>query len=187
MTQNPNTLIVLAVVAIVVVLLIVFAVRASRRRALRNRFGAEYDRAVMERGSEGRAVAALEERQKRVARFRMVELDASQRQNFIDRWRLVQSRFVDDPAAAVTEADDAVVALMQARGYPMSDFDQRAADLSVDHPAVVTNYRNAHAIAVRNRVGQATTEDLRQAMLHYRSLFDDLLTAAPHVVSRHVA
>jgi len=105
----------------------------------------------------------------------MRNLTAEERERFVTEWRLVQARFVDDPKGAVTDADDLVARLMQSRGYPMSDFEQRAADISVDHPRVVDNYRAAHQIALRQRQGQATTEDLRNAIIYYRSLFDELL------------
>jgi hypothetical protein len=149
---------------------------ASRRKAaLRERFGPEYERSVRERGSERAAQAALSEREKRVEKFHIRELDPTERERFDERWHSVQSRFVDDPRGAVLEADDNVQLLMATRGYPMADFDQRAADLSVDHPQVVDNYRLAHSISLRHRRGEANTEDLRQAMIHYRSLFDELL------------
>ncbi len=187
---------ILALTVVVVLLLIgVVAVILQRRKAaLRRRFGPEYDRTVRQRGSEREAQALLQEREQRVEKFHIRQLDAIQRQQYADRWRTVQSRFVDDPKGAVIEADDAVISLMGARGYPMADFEQRAADLSVDHPHVVENYRAAHVIAVRHRQGQATTEDLRQAMIYYRSLFEDLLdgrrpgaVGKPGAIRREVA
>jgi hypothetical protein len=117
----------------------------------------------------------LLEREKRVKEFPIRELKADERERFVTEWRIVQSRFVDDPQGAVAEADLLVDGLMQARGYPTTDFEQRAADISVTHPRVVDNYRAAHQIAVRHREGQASTEDLRNAIIYYRSLFDDLL------------
>lgn len=165
------------IVAAIVVLLVIAIVATTRRRkeALRKRFGTEYERAVRERGSEREAQAVLEQREKRVEKFHIRKLDPTERQRYAERWRVVQSRFVDDPRGAVIDAYETVAALMGARGYPMADFEQRAADLSVDHPHVVDNYRAAHEIAVRHRQGQASTEDLRQAMIYYRSLFEDLL------------
>ncbi len=161
------------VIAIVVAVILVLAaawvfVRKRRTEALRQRFGPEYDRAVREHGA-GRADSVLVEREKRVEKFPIRELVADEREHFVTEWRLVQSRFVDDPKGAVTEADALVSRLMQARGYPMSDFEQRAADLSVDHPRVVEDYRAAHEIALRHRKGQASTEDLRNAIIYYRS------------------
>jgi hypothetical protein len=174
MNVDPKIIaIVVVILAVVVVAALVMAQR--RRAALRQRFGPEYDRAVKERGSERAAQTLLQEREKRVQKFRIRDLDAAERLQHEERWRKVQSRFVDDPRGAVTDADESVGALMSALGYPMSDFDQRAADLSVDHPRVVENYRAAHDIAVRHRQGKASTEDLRRAMIHYRSLFEDLL------------
>ena len=172
--MDPKMVIVV-VVAVVVVAAIVWAVARQRRTAaLKNRFGPEYERTVRERGP-GEAEAALLQRQKRVEKFRMRELTAEERERFISEWRSVQARFVDDPKGAVSSADDLVARLMQSRGYPMSDFEQRAADISVDHPRVVDNYRAAHQIALRERKGEATTEDLRNAVIYYRSLFDELL------------
>ena len=169
-------IIAIIVVAIVAVALVAWAIARSRRTAaLKSRFGPEYERTLHERGSAAEAEAALLQRQKRVEKFKMRDLTAEERERFITEWRLVQARFVDDPKRAVTDADDLVVRLMQARGYPMSDFEQRAADISVDHPRVVDNYRAAHQIAVRQRQGAATTEDLRNAIIYYRSLFDELL------------
>jgi hypothetical protein len=175
MHVNP-TIVAVIVIAVLVLVGIVIVVMERRRKAtLRQRFGTEYDRAVRERGSEREAQAVLDERAKRVDKFHIRRLDAPERERFATRWRTVQSRFVDDPRGAVIEADDTVAALMGARGYPMADFEQRAADLSVDHFRVVDNYRKAHEIAVRNRQTTASTEDLRQAMIYYRSLFQDLL------------
>lgn len=169
-------IIAIVVAAIIVVAVIAWAIARNRRTAaLKSRFGPEYDRTVHERGSATEAETALLERQKRVEKFKMRDLTAEERERFITEWRLVQARFVDDPKRAVTDADDLVMRLMQARGYPMSDFEQRAADISVDHPRVVDNYRAAHQIAVRQRQGAATTEDLRNAIIYYRSLFDELL------------
>jgi hypothetical protein len=165
------------VIAVVVVAVIVIAWAVSRKRrshALQHRFGPEYDRTLREKGD--RAEAELLQRQKRVEKFSMRDLSASERERFVTEWRLVQSRFVDDPNGSVRDADELVTRLMQNRGYPMSDFEQRAADISVDHPRVVDNYRAAHEIAIRHQRGQATTEDLRNAIIYYRSLFDELLS-----------
>lgn len=177
MHPSPTLLAVIVVVALAVVaVVIVIVVQAKRRKAgLQQRFGKEYDRTVRERRSEREAQAELENRQKRVEQFKIRTLTAAERSRYAEQWRTVQSRFVDDPKDAVIGADDTVAALMEARGYPMAEFEQRAADLSVDHPQVVENYRAAHEIAVRQRQGRASTEDLRQAMIYYRSLFEDLL------------
>jgi hypothetical protein len=175
MQVDPKVLALVVIAILALVAIIVVVTRQRRKAALRSRFGPEYERAIRERGSEREAQAVLEQREKRVEKFRIRNLDASERQQYADRWRTVQSRFVDDPRGAVIDADETVASLMGARGYPMADFEQRAADLSVDHPRVVDNYRAAHDIAVRHRKGQASTEDLRQAMIYYRSLFEDLL------------
>ena len=177
----------LIVIAIIAVLLIIWAVVRQRRTAnLKQRYGPEYDRILRESGPR-KAEATLLEREKRVEKFHIRALPPDERERFITEWRSVQSRFVDDPKSAVNQADQLVERVMQARGYPMSDFEQRAADISVTHPQVVANYRAAHQIALRHQQGQATTEDLRQAMIYYRSLFDDLLEPVPAGPRREVA
>lgn len=179
--MDPKQVIVV-VVAVIAVLIIAWAVvRKQQTAKLRGRFGPEYDRAVREVG-QTKAESVLLEREKRVEKFPIRELSAEERERFVTEWRIVQSRFVDDPQGAVADADVLVNRLMQARGYPMSDFEQRAADISVTHPRVVDNYRAAHMIAVRHQQGQATTEDLRTAIIYYRSLFDELLQPTPAVV-----
>lgn len=184
-TIDPKVL-TIVIVAIVAVLAIVWAVvRKRRTEELRQRFGPEYVRTVREHGT-GRAETVLTQREKRVEKFSIRDLTVDERERFITDWRVVQSRFVDDPKAAVYEADTLVTRLMQARGYPMSDFNQRAADISVDHPRVVDRYRAAHEIALRERQGEATTEDLRNGLIYYRSLFDELLTTGRPVI-REVA
>lgn len=177
--MDPKLVVAIAV-AVVVVLVIGWVIsRRQRTVKLRSHFGAEYDRAVRESGPQ-RAETVLLEREKRVKEFPIRELNADERERFVTEWRIVQSRFVDDPQAAVAEADLLVDRLMQARGYPTTDFEQRAADISVTHPRVVDNYRAAHQIALRHREGQASTEDLRNAIIYYRSLFDDLLQTGTH-------
>src|SRR5437868_6844639 len=163
--MDPKIVIVI-VVAIVAVLSIAWLVMRKRRtEALQRRFGPEYERTVREHGP-GRAENVLAERENRVEKFPIRELAADERERFITEWRLCQSRFVDNPNAAVGEADLLVSRVMQARGYPMSNFEQRAADISVDHPRVVDNYRAAHQIALRHGKGEATTEDLRNAIIY---------------------
>ena len=131
----------------------------------------------MEKGGNRRnAEAELEERTQRVEGFHVRPLGAGDRARFIESWRGVQARFVDGPAGAVTEADQLLGDVMSARGYPVSEFEQRAADISVDHPMVLENYRTAHEIALQQSRGQASTEDLRQAMVHYRTLFEELVS-----------
>jgi hypothetical protein len=184
--MDPKNIVII-VIAIVAVLAIAWIVMRKRRtEALRRRFGPEYERTVRQHGpSQGETVLA--EREKRVEKFSIRELDVDEREHFVTEWRLVQSRFVDDPKGAVSDADALVSKLMQARGYPMSDFEQRAADISVDHPRVVANYRAAHEIALRHRRGEASTEDLRNAIIYYRSLFDELLQTKPFDKKEEVA
>jgi hypothetical protein len=179
--MDPKIIIVIAAVVFVVAIAVAWYVARKRRtETLKSRFGPEYDRTVRDIGPK-RAEADLLEREKRVEKFSIRELTADERERFVAEWRLVQTRFVDAPQEAVTTADKLVDRLMLARGYPVTDFEQRAADISVDHPVVVDNYRLAHQIALRHRRGEATTEDLRKAIIYYRSLFDDLL----HEVSGH--
>jgi len=183
-------IIALAAAVILIIAILVWLYVQKRRHAtagLREKFGSEYDRAVREHGSERKAQAKLEDREKRVEKLSIRDLDPLERERFSKQWGSVQSRFVDSPNGAVTEADDLVSSLMKARGYPISDFDQRAADISVDHPRVVENYRSAHEIALRVGKNAATTEDLRTAMIHYRSLFDELVQAPASIERKEVA
>lgn len=150
-------------------------IRRRQARQLRQKFGREYDHAVEKTGSKRQAETELHRREERVRQFDIRPLPGEQRAAYRESWRRVQANFVDAPVRAVAEADELVSEVMQKRGYPMGDFDQRAEDLSVDHPVVVENYRAAHDIALRSDRGQADTEDLRQAMVHYRVLFEDLL------------
>ena len=176
------------VVAVIVAWIVVYI--HNRRIAstrMRQRFGPEYERAVQQHGSVRRAEAQLEERERRVGRLDIRELSPRERDRFINQWNSLQLRFVDSPKGAVAEADDLIIQVMQTRGYPMSDFEQRAADISVDHPIVVDNYRSAHAIADRLRHGEASTEDLRKAMIHYRALFDEMVLATPFGGQREAA
>ncbi len=176
--MDPKMIIIIAVVVVAVLAIAWSLARKRRSEALRERFGPEYERTVRERGP-ARAESELLERKQRVDKFQIRELGAAERERFITEWRAVQARFVDDPKGSVGEADTLVTRVMQARGYPMSDFDQRAADISVDHPRVVDNYRAAREIALRHRRGEATTEDMRNAIIYYRSLFDELLNIQP--------
>ena len=176
--MDQNRLILVAVVVIAIVVIAAIGFVASRRRRsqkLRERFGPEYDRVVRQEGGSRKAEGVLEFRQKRREKFHITPLSSADRSSFAVRWNEVQARFVDDPRGAVTVADSLVTDVMQARGYPIGEFEQRAADLSVDYPLIVDNYRAAHAIAMRHSEGKASTEDLRQAMVHYRLLFQELL------------
>jgi len=173
--MNTGTLIAV-VIAIVAVAVVVWAIfRLERTKRLRSKFGPEYDRAVTDSRDRNRAEAELVKREDRVKRFKIRQLSAEERTRFADSWKREQSLFVDDPKSAVINADTLVTELMSARGYPMSDFQTQAADISVDHPRVVDNYREGHSLAERCRRGQASTEELRRAMIHYRALFEDLL------------
>jgi hypothetical protein len=178
---------VLVVVIIAVAGLMYMRKRRSATADLRKQFGPEYDRAVLKHGSERKAEAKLEDREKRVEKLNIRDLDPMEHERFTKQWASVQSRFVDSPRGAVTEADDLISALMKTRGYPVSDFDQRAADISVDHPRVVENYRSAHEVALRVGKDEATTEDLRTAMIHYRSLFDELVQVPSTVEGKEAA
>ena len=167
-------ILIIAIAAIIGVAL--WARRTRHTKDLRNRFGSEYDRLVSEQGSATRAEKELDNRTRRAEHFRFRRLTLEECNQFAAEWRSAQERFVDDPRAAIAEADRLVQRLMLARGYPAAnDFEARAADLSVDHAAVVDNYRAAHDIAIRDSRGSAETEDLRIAMKHYRSLFEELL------------
>jgi hypothetical protein len=167
----------IALVVVLVAGLVAFLWRRKRRTArLRTQFGgSEYARAIEKGGNRRHAEAALDGRTQRVEALRIRPLAAGDRARFVASWREVQSRFVDGPAGAVTAADQLLGDVMSTRGYPIGDFDQRAADISVDHPQVLENYRTAHEIALRQTRGQAGTEDLRQAMVHFRTLFEELV------------
>jgi len=170
-------------VVIVLVIALVAAIGAAawlymrnRRTAeLQHRFGPEYDRALSTHHDQGEAERELKEREARVDQLNIRSLDHEERDRFADRWQTVQAKFVDDPTGATDEADQLVGEVMAARGYPVGDFEQRAADVSVHHPRVVEHYRAAHVIALRNARGDADTEQLRQALVHFRALFEDLL------------
>jgi hypothetical protein len=173
-------------IVLVIVLLVIIGVVAwivmQRKQSedLRERFGPEYQRTVDELGDPRRAEAELAAREKRVGKFDIRPLTPREHERFTQAWRDTQSYFVDEPTAAIKQAERLVTDLMRTRGYPMSDFDQRAADISVDHPDVVENYRAARAIAIANERESASTEQLRQALVHYRALFEDLLeTSTP--------
>ena len=173
----------IAVVLIGAVAWITFSRVRSQR--LRERFGPEYDRTVRTEGTVRKAEAELDARARRVKSLHIRPLSPSDTTRFDTAWRAVQARFVDDPQGAVTEADRLVGEAMAARGYPVGEFEQRVADISVDHPDVVVNYRAAREIAQQHAQGRASTEDLRQAMVHYRALFHDLLETKTEHVEEH--
>jgi hypothetical protein len=185
---DSQTLMMIGVgVVILLLALAVWAYTSRRQRVdMRERFGPEYERTVEAVGPE-RADSILRERAERVSRFNLHKLTQEQAAAFSREWRRVQSRFVDDPDGAVGEADKLVTQVMSARGYPLEDFDRRAADLSVDHPVVVQNYRAARSLALRRQSGDAGTEEMRQAVVNYRALFDELLEVDTHDAHRRAS
>ncbi len=172
--MDTGLLALIVVIAVVVVLLVLLG-RARRTARLRGQFGPEYDRAVTRSGGRGAGETELEDRRLRRERLEITQLDPAARDRYLREWHMVQARFVDSPGDATRAADRLISEVMGERGYPVEDFEQRAADISVDHPQVVDDYRAAHAIAQASQRSQATTEDLRQALVHYRSLFEELL------------
>lgn len=173
-TLIPVVIVILAIAVIAIILID----RRRRSARLKEHFGPEYDRAVQQHGNPRLAEAELAERENRVHKLSIHPLSSADRESYAQEWSAVQRRFVDDPAIAVTEADRLVNRVMASRGYPMGDFEQRAADVSVSYPEVVQNYRAAREIVSRHSRGESSTEDLRQAMVHYRSLFDELLESS---------
>ena len=173
-----KTTIIIVAAALVAVAAIAGAIwmylQKRQTERLHSRFGPEYEKLAAE-GDRGRAEKALHEREKRVEKLHLVPLSPEDRDRFAGAWQLEQAGFVDDPRTAVANADRLVTEVMNARGYPMGDFEQRAADISVDHSSVVANYRIAHDIALRDNGGETSTEEFRTALLHYRMLFEDLL------------
>jgi hypothetical protein len=177
--MTSTQIIVILVIVIAVIALTVAFFFHARTKKLRARFGPEYDRTVVQTGSKYKAEAHLEKLEERVSRYPLFPLSLADRDKFQQSWRTIQANFVDDPGGALAEADQLLVRVMSARGYPMNDFEQRAAEISVDHATVVHHYRAGHDIAVRQSRREATTEDLRQAMIHYRALFDELMQEQP--------
>ncbi|HEY6030410.1 MAG TPA: hypothetical protein VIU44_07605 [Gaiellaceae bacterium] len=173
----------IAVAVIVVAAVVLLAVRSARSRRLQQQFGPEYDRTVSDAPNRREAESMLAEREKRRKELEIRPLAPAARDRYAEEWLAVQSRFVDDPAGAVGDADALVQRVMGERGYPISDFDSQADLISVDHPVVVENYRSAHAIHESFGRGDAGTEDLRQAMVHYRALFEELLETGGRVTT----
>jgi hypothetical protein len=172
---TPAMMILIAVAILAIGAAIWMYMQKKRTQDLRSKFGPEYDKAIDIHGGRAHAESDLAKREKRVAKFNIRSLRDDERVKYAEDWRVEQSMFVDDPRTAVKHADILVQDVMKQRGYPVSDFEQNAADLSVDHPRVVENYRAAHEIAIRDGRGQSSTEDLRKAMVSYRALFEDLL------------
>ena len=186
--MNTIWIIVTAVLVIALVALAAWFLSQKKKQSarLQQRFGAEYGRTVGELGGRTKAEAELKAREERVGNLAITPLAPAEAARFSQAWNALQGRFVDNPKGVVVQADQLVRELMVKRGYPMGDFERRAADISVDHPAVVENYRAAQAIAARDERGEADTEELRKAVVHYRVLFDDMLeigTAKPEVLS----
>ena len=175
-TISPTAYYVIGIVIIIVAILVAIAIaRRAQSARLHRRFGPEYDRLARERGDRAEAERELAQREERVKKFRLAELPPGARERYAEEWRKVQARFVDAPIAALAEADALIVSAMRDRGYPETDFEQRTADLSADHARALQDYRTAHEISAN--AGEADTEDLRRAMVHYRKLFDDLVGA----------
>jgi hypothetical protein len=177
--DTSGWLLVLIVVAVVAVGGIWLYSQRRKSNELRSQFGPEYDRAITGAGNRREAESELDARQKRVERLAIQPLSTEDRDRFRDAWKTTQARFVDEPSEAIAEADRLVAEVMRARGYPVGDFAQRAADISVNYPNVVENYRSARSIAEANQRGEANTEDMRQAMVRYRALFAELLEEQP--------
>jgi hypothetical protein len=175
LNMDPNVMYGLLIVLVLLAIATFMHFRRHQSHVLEKRFGPEYGRTVDTLGSRPKAEAELKARQKRVDKLQLVPLTAADAQRFREQWKTLQLRFVDDPQGALANADQLVGELMQRRGYPMADFDLSAADISVDHPQVVGHYRAAHEIALQNQRGESDTEEIRQAVVHYRALFADLL------------
>jgi hypothetical protein len=177
--MSGGQVIVLVIVLLVVLAAIVFAVRASRRKKLQNTFGPEYDRVVADSGNRADAEKELREREKRHAELELKPLSPESTAKYSAAWEEVQIQFVDNPGEAVSTADDLTTKLIAERGYPTGDYDEQLANLSVEHARTLGHYRDAHEISRRSKAGEASTEDLRQALVHYRALFADLLGENP--------
>jgi hypothetical protein len=175
--MNTQVLVVLLVTLIVVVAAAWWYAQRRRHAHLRSRFGPEYERTVREAGNIARAESILTHREQRVDRLHLRPLTGEEKTRFSDEWRRVQSQFVDDPKGTLTEADRLITEVMSTRGYPMGNWEQRVADVSVDYPLLCDHYRTGHDIAIRNEHGEASTEDLRRAMVEYRALFTELVGA----------
>jgi hypothetical protein len=176
--SNPTIQILLVLLVVLVAVgIVIYVVQRKKTQSLelRKRFGTEYERELAQKGSLNKAENALAARQARVEKLNLRPLPPAQRDRFVADWQTVQSRFLDHPKGSLIEADELVTSLMQARGYPVNGFDQTVEDISVNHPGIVEHYRSAHAVAVRPNTSDANTEELRSAMIEYRTLFDELV------------
>jgi hypothetical protein len=182
-TTNWVVLAVVLIVMLAVAAALIYSQRRKHSLRLKERFGPEYESTVKRLGSQTKAEAELAAREKRVEAFHITTLPPAEAARFTQAWNTLQSRFVDNPKGAVVQADHLVYELMLKRGYPMGDFERRAADISVHHPAVVSNYRAARVIALKDERGETTTEELRKAVVHYRALFDELLEVSEPKIS----
>lgn len=171
--------IIVVIVVVLVIAAILYGVQVSRRKQLQNTFGPEYDRVVADTGSRSDAEKELREREKRHAELELKPLSKESKAEYSTAWEEVQIDFVDNPEQAVATADELVTRLIAERGYPTGDYDDQLANLSVEHAQTLSHYRDAHAISQRSQNGEASTEDLRQALVHYRALFADLLGTDP--------
>jgi len=177
--MSPTAVIVLIIVVLVVIAAAVVAVRSSRRKRLQNTFGPEYDRVVADRGNRADGEKELRERERKHAELELRPLSAESQAQYAAAWEEVQILFVDSPDRAVATGDDLVTRLIAERGYPTGDYQDQLANLSVDHARTLQHYRDAHTISLRSQSGEASTEDLRQALVHYRALFAELLGTEP--------
>ena len=182
--MNTTYIIIAVVLGLMIIGAILWPIFAGRKRSERlyDHFGTEYDHTVQTLGDEKKAQTELEGRQKYVKALDIHPLSVEERERYVAEWTAVQSKFVDEPGQAIVDADRLIMEVMQKRAYPESDFEQRAADVSVSYPALVSNYRAARVIALKNEQHQADTEELRQAMIYYRSLFEELLEIEPVAV-----
>jgi hypothetical protein len=187
--SSPTIIMIIVAAAIALIVGIVLAAEAHKRKAtkLRTQFGSEYERALIVNGSERKAHAHLLEREARVRNIKLADLSVAQRERFLAEWNTIQSRFLDHPRGALTDADELVTSILQARGYPVSTFEQNIESVSVDYPRLIDDYRAAHDVSGRSTRGEASTEDLRNAMIQYRSLFDELVKPGTLVMARSVA
>ena len=177
--MNSTTIVIVAVLVLVVIGALLAPIFARRKKSerLQDRFGSEYDHTVEVMGDKKKAHKELDERQKHVDSLDIKPLTVENRDRYLEDWAAIQSKFVDEPGQAIEDADHLIVEVMRTRAYPVSDFEQRAADISVQYPALVSNYRAAKEIATKNKQNEANTEELRQALIYYRSLFEELLGA----------